>query len=159
MFIFSEFCLSQKTFYYRKLIVFSCLQFADCLHMIKNFLLCSGVIFAFNHFLRNLFLWKVSFETALSWCCRKHVFVFEIVSLNGLNECMIKLSLSLWLLGKRFQFAIIEKVLKTFPFWALTFFFFWKVKLWNLGGWLCESGPWKGVNVLAFLDTSWSRGV
>jgi len=41
--------------------------------------------FAFNHFLRNLFLWKVSFETALSWCCRKHVFVFEIVSLNGLN--------------------------------------------------------------------------
>ena len=69
----------KRRFCCRKLIVFSCLQFADCLHMIKNFLLCCGVIFAFNHFLRNLFE-KFSFKK--SWCCRKHVFVFEIVSLK-----------------------------------------------------------------------------
>jgi hypothetical protein len=37
-----------------------------------------------NHLLRNLFLWKVFLKD--SWCCRKHVFVFEIVSLKDLNK-------------------------------------------------------------------------
>ena len=68
----------------RKLIVFSCLQFADC-YMWPRILSC-GVIFLclLNHLLRNLFLWKVFLKE--SWCCRKHVFVFEIVSLKDLNK-------------------------------------------------------------------------
>ena len=47
MFVFSESCLSQKTFYCRKLIVFSCLQFADC--YIWSRILSCGVILCFNH--------------------------------------------------------------------------------------------------------------
>ena len=45
MFVFSELCLSQKTFYCRNLIVFSCLQFADC--YIWSRILSCGVIFVF----------------------------------------------------------------------------------------------------------------
>ena len=41
-------------FCYRKLIVFSCLQFADC-YIWPRILSC-GVILCFNHFLRNLSL-------------------------------------------------------------------------------------------------------
>ena len=48
MFVFSEFCLLRKTFYCRKLIVFSCLQFADC--YIWSKILSCGVILCFNHF-------------------------------------------------------------------------------------------------------------
>ena len=40
-------------------------------------------LMCFNHLLRNLFE-KFSFKK--SWCCRKHVFVFEIVSLKDLNK-------------------------------------------------------------------------
>ena len=80
MFIFSESCLSQKTFYCRKLIVFSCLQFADCYIWSR---ICLVVWFlCFNH-CYGIF-WKVSLKK--SWCCRKHVFVFEIVSLKDLNK-------------------------------------------------------------------------
>ena len=46
---------------------------------------CHVVWFScFQSLLRNLFLWKVSLGK--SWCCRKHVFVFEIVSLKDLNK-------------------------------------------------------------------------
>jgi hypothetical protein len=82
MFVFSESCLSQKTFYCRKLIVFSCLQFADC--YIWSRILSCGVIFMLNHFYGIFFFEKFSFKK--SWCCRKHVFVFEIVSLKDLNK-------------------------------------------------------------------------
>jgi hypothetical protein len=64
----------------RKLIVFSCLQFADC-YIWPRILSC-GVIVCVNHYY-GIF-WKVSLKK--SWCCRKHVFVFEIVSLKGLNK-------------------------------------------------------------------------
>ncbi len=88
-------------------------------------------LMCFNH-CYGIF-WKVSLKK--SWCCRKHVFVFEIVSLKGLDEFLIKLSFSLncWV---KDSFAIMERVLKTFPFWELTFFCFKRVKLLNLGGWL-----------------------
>jgi hypothetical protein len=52
MFVFLNHCLSQKTFYCRKLVVFSCLQFADC--YIWSRILSCGVILCFNHLLRNL---------------------------------------------------------------------------------------------------------
>ncbi len=42
-----------------------------------------------------------------------------------------------------------EKSLKISPFWALAFFLFWKVKLRNFRRVTFESGPLKGVNVLA----------
>jgi hypothetical protein len=106
MFVFSEFCLSQKTFYCRNLIVFSCLQFADC--YIWSRILSCGVIL-FNHSYEIFFFEKFSLKRhyhdfykclgSKSWCCRKHVFVFEIVSLKGLNKFLIKLSFSLWLFG------------------------------------------------------------
>ncbi len=84
-----ESCLSQKTRYYRNLIVFSCLQFADCYIWPR---ICLVVWFlCFNHYY-GIF-WKVSLKK--SWCCRKHVFVFEIVSLKDLNKFLIKLSFSL----------------------------------------------------------------
>ncbi len=97
MFVFSGCYLSQKTFLLQKLIVFSCLQFADCYMWPR---ICFVVWFlCFNHYY-GIF-WKVSLKK--SWCCRKHVFVFEIVSLKGLNKFLIKLSFFfLWLLGKRF---------------------------------------------------------
>ena len=61
MFVFSESCLSQKTFYCRKLIVFSCLQFADC--YIWSRILSCGVIFrVFNHYYGILFSEKFSWE-------------------------------------------------------------------------------------------------
>ncbi len=50
------------------------------LHMTKNLLVVWFLYF--NHFY-GIF-WKVSLKK--SWCCRKHVFVFEIVSLKGLNK-------------------------------------------------------------------------
>ncbi len=54
MFVFSESCLSQKTFYCRKLIVFLCLQFADC--YIWSRILSCGVILCFNHSYGTFFL-------------------------------------------------------------------------------------------------------
>ena len=40
--------------------------------------------FCVKSLLRDLFFGKFSFKK--SWCCRKHVFVFEIVSLKDLNK-------------------------------------------------------------------------
>jgi len=146
MFVFSESCLSQKTFYYRKLIVFSCLQFADC-YIWPRILSC-GVILCFNH-CYGIF-WKVSLKK--SWCCRKHVFVFEIVSLKGLNKFFDQIIFFPWLLGKRFV-RHYGKSLKTFPFWELTFFCK-KVKLLNLGGWLLSRASQKVLMCSLFLDPS-----
>ncbi len=80
----SERCLfSRKTCYCRNLIVFSCLQFADCyIWPLRIFFSC-GVILCVNH-CYGVFFWKVSFKK--SWRCRKHVLVFEIVSLKGLKK-------------------------------------------------------------------------
>ncbi len=81
-----------KDVLFRKLIVFSCLQFADC--YIWSRILSCGVVFVLNHFYGifslKSFLWNdmVSWNVLGSkfWCCRKHVFVFEIVSLKDLNK-------------------------------------------------------------------------
>ena len=95
----------KRRFCYRKLIVFSCLQFADC-YIWPRILSC-GVIFVFSITITESFLWKVFLGK--SWCCRKHVFVFEIVSLTDLNKFLIKLSFSLWPLGKRFRSSLWKK--------------------------------------------------
>ena len=101
IFVFSELCLSPKTFLIaEKLIVFSCLQFAD--YYIWPRILSCGVIFVRLSLLRKSLLWKVFFKKTLSWCCRKHVFVFEIVSLRGLNK-FDQIIFFPWLLGKRFS--------------------------------------------------------
>jgi len=85
MFVFSESCLSQKTFLLQKIDCVFVLAIRGLLHVTKNFVMWSDFFFVFlNHLLRNLFLWKVFLKE--SWCCRKHVFVFEIVSLKDLNK-------------------------------------------------------------------------
>ena len=110
---------AKDVFNCRELIVFSCLQFADCFNDQEfchvEWFLC------FNHYYGIFFFEKFSFKK--SWCCRKHMFVFEIVSLKDLNK-FDQIIFSLWLLGKRFQFAIMERVWKLFHFWVLTFFLF-----------------------------------
>ena len=58
--VFLKFVFSQKTFYRRKLIVFSCLQFADC--YIWSRILSCGVIFCFNHCYGIFFFEKFSFR-------------------------------------------------------------------------------------------------
>ena len=136
MFVFSESCLSQKTFYCRKLIVFSCLQFADCYIWQRIFVLWCDfcVLITFT----ESFFWKVFLQEimVLSKTCvrfRNRIFKrFEWV--------LIKLSFSLDCWVKDFV-RHYGKSLKTFPFWALTFFLFRKVKLRNLEGWLFKSGP------------------
>ena len=72
----------KRRFCYRKLIVFSCLQFADC-YIWPRILSC-GVVLCFNHFLRNLSLWKVFVKKVM--VLSKTRFVFEIVSLRNLNK-------------------------------------------------------------------------
>ena len=139
---FLNLVFSQKTFYCRKLIVLSCLQFADC--YIWSRILSCGVTFMLNHFY-GIFFWKVFVKKTLSWRCRKHMFVFEIVSLKDLDKFMIKLSFSCdFFLVKDFV-RHYGKSLKTFPFWALTFFLFRKVKLRNLEGWLFWVGALRKV--------------
>ena len=78
MFVFFESCLSQKTFFVTE----NWLCFRACNSWIVTYdqEFCLVVwLMCFNHLLRNLF-GKFSFKK--SWCCRKHVFVFEIVSLK-----------------------------------------------------------------------------
>ena len=66
-----------------------------------------------NHLLRNLFLWKVFLKD--SWCCRKHVFVFEIVSLKDLNKFdqIIFFPVTFWV---KDLFTVMEKVWILFHF-------------------------------------------
>ncbi len=70
-FFFSKPFLSQKTYYCRSLIVFSCLQFADC--CIWPRILSCGVMLCFNH-CYGIF-WKVSLKK--SWCCRFRNRIFK----------------------------------------------------------------------------------
>jgi hypothetical protein len=102
-------------------------------------------LMCFNHYY-GIFR-KVSLKK--SWCCRKHVFVFEIVSLKVWTSFLIKLSFSLWLLGKRFHSPLWKKF-ENFSTLGVDFFLKKKkVKLLNLGGWLFASNLSKGLNVLA----------
>jgi hypothetical protein len=133
MFVFSESCLL-KTRYCRNLIVFSCLQFTDC-YIWPRILSC-GVILCFNHFY-GIF-WKVSLKK--SWSCRKHVVVFEIVSLKDLNKFW-----SNYLFQKRFVCRY-GKSLKMFHF--ASFFCLRKLNFWAWEGDF-ESSLLKGLNVLA----------
>ena len=69
-------------------------------------------LMCFNHLLRNLFE-KFSFKK--SWCCRKHVFVFEIVSLKDLNKFdqIIFFPVTFWV--KDFRLSL-WKSMEAFPF-------------------------------------------
>jgi len=76
---------------------------------------CHVVWFScFQSLLRNPFLWKVSLGK--SWCCRKHVFVFEIVSLKDLNKFdqIIFFPVTFWVkdfirhYGKEMRFSILR---------------------------------------------------
>ncbi len=131
--LFLNFCLSQKTLCCRKLIVFSCLQFADCYIWSRIFVMwCDFRVlititesFSLKSFLCND-ITMISFKClgSKSWCYRKHVFVFEIVSLKGLNKFdqIIFFPVTFfWVKGFICHYG---KSVKTFPFWALTFFCF-----------------------------------
>jgi hypothetical protein len=116
------------------------------LHMIKNFVLwCDFCV------LITVMESFEKFSLKKSWCCRKHMFVFEIVPLKGLNKFLIKLSFPFdcWV---KDLLAIMEKSLKTFPFWELTFFCK-KVKLLYFGRVTFASSLSKGLNVLAIFKS------
>ena len=69
-------------------------------------------LMCFNHYY-GIF-WKVSLKK--SWCCRKHVFVFEIVSLKGLNKFLWSnyfFPCDCWV---KDLFTIMERVWKLFHF-------------------------------------------
>ncbi len=132
MFVFSECYLSQKMFLLQKLIVFSCLQFADCYIWTR---ICYVVWFCVLITVTESF---EKFSLKKSWCCRKHVFVFEIVSLKCLNKFLIKLSFSLWLLGKRF----VRHYGRKFENFSI------------FGDWLLSQASRKVLVCSLFLDTS-----
>ena len=107
IFVFSESCLSPKTF----LIAENWLCFRACNSRIITYdqEFCHVEWFlCVYHCCENLLLWKVFFKKTLSWCCRKHVFVFEIVSLRGLNK-FDQIIFFPWLLGKRFRLPLWKK--------------------------------------------------
>jgi len=129
---FLNLCLSQKTYYCRKLIVFLCLQFTDCYIWPR---ICLVVWFlCFNHYY-GIF-WKVSLKK--SWCCRKHVFVFEIVSLKGLNKFWSNYLFPFWQLGKKICSPLWKKVWRLFHF----------------GNWLLSQASRKVLMCSLFLDAS-----
>jgi hypothetical protein len=99
-------------------------------------------LMCFNHLLRKKVFEKFSFKK--SWCCRKHVFVFEIVSLKDLNnffDCWVKRFVRHY--GGKFE-----------NFSILGVNFFKKVKLLNFGGWLLRRTSQKVLMFSLFLDTS-----
>jgi hypothetical protein len=115
MFVFSESCLLRKTFYCRNWLCFracnSRIVTYDQEFCLVVWLMC------FNHY-HGIF-WKVSLKK--SWCCRKHVFVFEIVSLKGLNKFLWSnyfFPCGYWVKDFIRRYG---KSLKTFPFWEFTF--------------------------------------
>jgi len=113
IFVFAESCLSPKTF----LIAENWLCFRACNSRIitydQEFCHVEWFLCVLS-LLRKSLLWKVFFKKTLSWCCRKHVFVFEIVSLRGLNN-FDQIIFFPWLLGKRFSIRQ-KKVWKLFRF-------------------------------------------
>jgi hypothetical protein len=115
IYLFLNSVFLRKMCYCRNLIVFSCLQFADCYIWPRIYLFC-GVILCFNH-CYGIF-WKVSLKK--SWCCRKHVLVFKIVSLKGLNKFRSNHSFPIkcWVED---LFALMEKVRKLFRFGSWLF--------------------------------------
>ncbi len=131
MFAFSESCLSQKTRYAE---IWLCFCACDSRIVTYDEEFCLVVWFCVLITITES-SWKVSLKK--SWCCWKHVFVFEIVSLKRFEWVLIKLSFS-----KRFVRRY-GKSLKTFPFWELTFSLFKKVKLLSLGGWLLSRASQK----------------
>jgi len=78
---------------------------------------------------------KFSFRK--SWCCRKHVFVFEIVSLKGLNKFWSNylFPVTSWV---KDLFTLMEKVWRLFHF----------------GNWLLSQASRKVLMCSLFLDTS-----
>ncbi len=144
MFVFSEFCLSQRRFIAENLIVVSCLQFADC--YIWSRILSCGVILCLNHSYGILFSEKFSFKK--SWCCRKHGFVFEIVSLKGLNKFdqIIFFPVTFW---ENVFSSPWWKEFENFSVFGRWLFCSRKLKLRNLGRVTFESSLSKGLNVLA----------
>jgi hypothetical protein len=96
------------------------------LHMTKNFIFCVVWFFLFNHWYR--IFWK-KFPLKKSWCCRKHVLVFEIVSLKGLNKFWSNHSFPIecWV---KDLFTIMEKVLISIvEVWHLKLNF-WEIDFW-----------------------------
>jgi hypothetical protein len=87
------------------------------------------MILCFNH-CYGIFFEK--FPLKKSWCCRKHVLVFEIVSLKGLNKLWSNHSFPIecWVED---LFAIMEKVWKLFHFGNWLFklnFWVWEGDFW-----------------------------
>ena len=148
MFVFSESCLSQKTFLLQKIDCVFVLAIRGLLHMIKNFVLWCD--FYVKSLLRNLRLKSFPKRImVLSKTCvrfRNRIFKrFEWVWSNYLFPVI---------LGKRFQFAIMEKSVETCPFWALTFFCSRKLSfgIWKGDFWV---EPLRKVLMCSlFLDTS-----
>ncbi len=116
----------RKMFYCGNLIVFSCLQFADC-YIWPRILSC-GVILCLITVTESF--WKVSLKK--SWCCRKHVLIFEIVSLKGLNKLWSNHSFPIECRVKDL-FAVMEKVWKLFHFGGWFF---------KLNFWVWEGDTW-----------------
>jgi hypothetical protein len=113
----------KRRFCCRKLIVFSCLQFADC-YIWSRIFFVSWCDFAFL----ITFTESFCFEKFPS---KRHIMVLSKTCVRFRNRIFKKkVRVSLWsnylfpcdFWVKRFEFAIMDKVLKTFPFWALTFF-------------------------------------
>ena len=106
----------------RKLIVFSCLQFAD--YYIWPRILSCGVIFVLlNHYYGIPFSLK-SFPKGImvlsKTCVRFRNRIFK--KFEWVYDQIIFFSCDFWV--KDFSSPLRKKFLKTFPFWVLTFFLF-----------------------------------
>jgi hypothetical protein len=120
MFVFSESWSFAKDVLLQKIDCVFVLAIRGLLHMIKNF--ACGVILRFNHFYGIFFLEKFFLKKKIMVLSKTYVrFRNRIFKRFEWVDDQI-IFFSLCVLGKRFQFAIMEIVLKTFPLWALTFF-------------------------------------
>ncbi len=102
---FLNLCLSQKTFLLQKIDCVFVLAIRGLLHMTKNFVMWCDFRVLITCY--GIFFEKFSFEK--SWCCRKHVFVFEIVSLKDLNKVDQIIFFPVTFLGKRFRSPLWKK--------------------------------------------------
>ncbi len=119
-----EFCLSESCLFAKDVLLqkFDCvfvLAIRGSLHMTKNVVSLFFVVwFCVSITVTESF---EKFPLKKSWRCRKHVFVFEIVSLKGLNKSWSNHSFPFecWVEN---LFAIMEKVWKLFHFgsWLLS---------------------------------------
>jgi hypothetical protein len=83
MFLFSDSCLFAKDVLLQKIDCVFVLAIRGLLHMTKNFVMWSDFCALITFY--EIFPFE-KFSLRKSWCCRKHVFVFEIVSLRNLNK-------------------------------------------------------------------------